>query len=157
MNIFTIIALYAGGPGSGCTGPNCGRRPDFSKVVTVDFDHTIANHPPGQYDLGSITPLKNGLELLRELGRQGYKVYILTARDSSYFDGIKEWLKSNGIDHVQVTNTKIPAVAYVDDRALNWTGNQPVEEAMSQINKMSEIKQAKDKQAMERFAQMGTR
>src|ERR1039457_3478906 len=25
MNLATSISIYAGGPGSGCTGPNCGR------------------------------------------------------------------------------------------------------------------------------------
>jgi ribosomal protein S18 acetylase RimI-like enzyme len=26
MNLFNTISLYAGGPGSGCRGPNCGRH-----------------------------------------------------------------------------------------------------------------------------------
>ncbi len=27
MNLAVAISLYGGGPGSGCTGPNCGRKP----------------------------------------------------------------------------------------------------------------------------------
>lgn len=26
MNLAATISIYSGGPGSGCTGPNCGRR-----------------------------------------------------------------------------------------------------------------------------------
>ena len=37
MNLATTIWIYGGGPGSGCTGPNCGRPTSFVKNTRV-FD-----------------------------------------------------------------------------------------------------------------------
>lgn len=34
-----------------------------------------------------------------------------------------EWLNNNGFPSMKVTNRKVPAVAYIDDRAIQFNGN----------------------------------
>ena len=38
MNLVSTLELYAGGPGSGCTGPNCGRKPTLLEKPTLFED-----------------------------------------------------------------------------------------------------------------------
>lgn len=156
MNLDTILSVYGGGLGSGCKGPNCGRPKldaphDTSKIISVDFDGTIASHKPGEYSLGR--PLKNGLKFLRELNKRGYTIHIHTARPN--IPEVQDWLDKHGVGFAKATNTKFPSVAYVDDRALNWTGDQPVEEGLRRVAKMSEIRQQQVALGLERLKKSG--
>lgn len=160
MNLQAIIEIYAGGQGSGCQGPNCGRPASYlnndvsSKIISVDFDNTIADHQPGT-GLALGEPLPNGLAFLHALKDAGYGVRIFTARPN--VSDVQNWLNNHGVGFATASNHKVQSAAYVDDRAVNWTGHQSVEEGMAQVNRMSEIRQAQVKQGMERFAQMGTK
>jgi hypothetical protein len=61
---------------------------------------------------------------LRELQRRGYEVKVFSTRCeiTEGKDGIVAWLQKHDlIDYVsEITNTKPPAVAYVDDRAVEF-------------------------------------
>lgn len=56
---------------------------------------------------------------IKEL-RKKYKVVILTSRPK---EQVSRWLNNNGSPSMKVTNRKIPAVAYIDDRAIQFKGN----------------------------------
>lgn len=65
--------------------------------------------------------IPEGLELLRRLKSAGYKVFIFTAR--SDHDVLQRWLDKRGITVDGITSHKLPATAYVDNRAVHWDKN----------------------------------
>jgi hypothetical protein len=45
MNLATTLVVYAGGEGSGCHGPNCGRKPTEGWKDLMVEHNAIKNHP----------------------------------------------------------------------------------------------------------------
>lgn len=104
------------------------------RTVAVDFDGVIHQYSKGWQD-GSIydPPVPGALEALRVLMDQ-YAVAIFTTRDIGQ---VAEWLINRGFScrtgHdgpfwndpglLLVTNTKPAAIAYIDDRAVRFTGD----------------------------------
>ena len=90
----------------------------IKKTICVDFDGVL-NEYDGyeEEDLGE--PLTGSKEFIKEL-RKKYKVVILTSRQKEQVIG---WLNNNGFPSMKVTNRKVPAVAYIDDRAIQFNGN----------------------------------
>lgn len=102
------------------------------KTLAVDFDGVVVD----DYD----APQPGAIEGLRFLLTR-YFVYILTARDVGQ---VSDWLeghdfnvdrKDNGSptwqlkDTLLVTNRKIDAAAYLDDKAIRfWTWSQAVQD-----------------------------
>jgi hypothetical protein len=86
-------------------------------TVCVDFDGVIASYDGyrGRGVIGKEIP--EGLELLHQLNRMGYYIVVLTARQELEIVG--KWLVDHGVGFAKPTNTKPPAVAYFDDRALH--------------------------------------
>ena len=83
------------------------------KTICVDFDGVL-NEYDG-YDEGDLgEPLTGSHDFIREL-RKKYKVVILTSRPK---EQVIDWLTHNGFPSMKVTNRKVPAVAYIDDRAI---------------------------------------
>lgn len=105
-------------------------------AIAVDFDGVIHRYARGWHD-GSIydEPMDGAFDALREL-MKSYAVFILTTRDAA---PVAAWLEERGGFTVTtraprkfwsrrgvllVTNHKLPAVAYIDDRAVRfetWT------------------------------------
>src|SRR2546425_6791884 len=96
------------------------------KTACVDFDGVIASHRAGQKNIGK--PLEAGLNLIRTLKKQGYKVVILTARTEESWGAIWTFLQVNKVHRLvsDVTNIKPPAFIYIDDRARHWTRNREI-------------------------------
>lgn len=87
-------------------------------TVCIDFDGVLCNSD-GPYSWGHFgSPNKEGLKLVRRCLDEGYNVIILTARKET--DLVADWLRQQGFPHMFVTNHKIPASSYVDDRAIPW-------------------------------------
>lgn len=108
------------------------------KTIAVDFDGVIHTYSRGWQD-GTIydPPLPGALEGLRTL-MQDHAVFIHTTRDAAT---VAAWLSEHGFDTVVdvegpkhprrefwndlgvllVTDRKLPAVAYLDDRAVLFT------------------------------------
>lgn len=86
------------------------------KVVAVDFDGVLTDKggwgPPGEL-------LPRTADLLHRLRLGGYHVAILTARP---VDEVVAWLETRGLhkDVALVTNRKMVADAYIDDRAVRF-------------------------------------
>ena len=98
------------------------------KTICVDFDGVL-NECTGyeEGDLGE--PLSGSHTFIKEL-RKKYKVVILTSRPN---EEVSNWLSENGFPWMEVTNCKVPAVAYIDDRAIRFNGSyiQAIYEAVN--------------------------
>lgn len=88
------------------------------KTICVDFDGVLNEY--NGYEEGNLgEPLSGSKEFIRQLRRK-YKVVILTSRQK---EQVIDWLNNNGFPSMEVTNRKVPAVAYIDDRAIQFNGN----------------------------------
>lgn len=98
----------------------------IKKTICVDFDGVLNEYDGYEEgDLGE--PLTGSKEFIKEL-RKKYKVVILTSRQK---EQVIDWLNNNGFPSMKVTNRKVPAVAYIDDRAIQFNGNY--EKVISQL------------------------
>lgn len=102
-------------------------------TVAVDFDGVINKYKgwDGENDLS--VPQSGVKYFLEELNKE-YSVIIFTARDT---DKVEEWFKKYELDKyiLHITNMKPRAVAYIDDRAINYDGNYK-----KVLNKLKEFK-----------------
>ena len=89
-------------------------------VVCVDFDGVLNDYKGWQGDM-LYEPREGVMEFLEELSNN-YSVVILTTRNN---EKVWEWLRKYGLDFLvdDVTDIKIPAIAYIDDRGLKFNGN----------------------------------
>ena len=101
---------------------------DVRQTICIDFDNVI--HSYGGWDSGqgpghiTGTVIPGAKEAIAEL-RRDYKIIVLSARASSPAGarGIARWLKEHGIEVDHITAIKLPAIVYVDDRALRFEGD----------------------------------
>lgn len=93
-------------------------------VACIDLDSVLLHHWPedGIFRLGH--PLPHGIELTQLLKERGYRVVVLTARPLDQHRRIYDYLRRWECAIDDVTNVKIPADAYFDDKAFripkNW-------------------------------------
>ena len=112
------------------------------KAIAIDFDGVIHKYSKGWYD-GTIydEPVEGSHEALMEL-KQQFNVFIHTTRNIEdvvnwmnskfwgegekgfntipMYEGYKFW-NGNFFGDIAVSNRKLPAVAYIDDRAIRFT------------------------------------
>jgi len=101
---------------------NVGHPDSEDTTVCIDFDGVL-NNSEGPYEWGHFgSPNLEGLKLLRRCLDEGYNVVILTARRET--DLVSNWLRDHGFPRMFVTNHKIPASSYIDDRAIPWNQNE---------------------------------
>jgi phosphoglycolate phosphatase-like HAD superfamily hydrolase len=98
------------------------------KTICVDFDGVIHAYTKGWND-GKVydDPIPGAIEGLAKLQRKNYAVVIFTARQDFLEIGL--WLKKHDTEklidfnNLIITSVKVPAIAYIDDRAVrfnNW-------------------------------------
>lgn len=110
-----------------------------SHAVGIDFDQTLVAHDDGWQD-GRIygRPIPGAIESLHEL-KKVRSVFIVTARPRRFHPEVAGWLRRHtGLeaivdddpdraywqgDCLLVTNKKLGAAIYIDDRALRFTGD----------------------------------
>ena len=84
--------------------------------LAMDFDGVVAENV-GFPEIGKV---KDGVkDAITEFRKKGYQVYIHTARSDPW--KVKDWLHEQGFPDMEVTNTKLPADVYIDDRAYRLT------------------------------------
>jgi hypothetical protein len=109
-----------------------GHPPIANKVVLVDFDGTL-------YPFGFLfdypDPLPGAVEAMQYLSKKGYRIVIFTSRLSRrWLDTVgqttaqhRQYIESicarDGINVSEITCEKIPAEAYIDDKAIQFKNN----------------------------------
>jgi len=90
------------------------------KVIAVDLDGVLAGQASPSGRPGALRP--GALQFLQTLNHLGYYTVIFTANPTS---NANEWLRANGLAGLvkEVVNTKPMAEAYIDDKAIRFTGD----------------------------------
>lgn len=124
-------------------------QPRTKRTIAIDFDGVIHSYHDG-YKNGEIygSVILGAFEAVERFLGVGYSVYIHSTRDPETImlwlqkqdgwkwntlvipDDMKFW---NLRDCVGVSNRKIPAIVYIDDRALRFTSWN---EAMSEFSRL---------------------
>jgi len=89
------------------------------KTIMIDLDGVLDNYTVYTDEIPSIR--SGAREFVKKLS-DNYELVLFTTRNSKQ---AVEWLQSNKIDNyfTGVTNVKSPAYIYIDDRALNFSGD----------------------------------
>lgn len=101
---------------------------EHKKTIVFDFDGVIHSYSSGWkgHTIIPDPPVEGIKEIIKEL-RKNYKVVVVSSRCK--YDGgipaIKMYLRDNDIIVDDVTADKVPALCYVDDRAVYFDGNNP--------------------------------
>lgn len=99
---------------------------DYIPTVVFDFDGVIHSYKSGWQGQEVVPdPAVPGIkEAISELRDEGYRVVVVSTRCST--DGgiraVRAYLAENGIVVDDVCKEKPPAICYIDDRAIRFTG-----------------------------------
>lgn len=96
-------------------------------IICVDFDGVLARYHHGMEGGETGTPLPGALQALEQLQTR-FRVVVFTARSPKQ---VRVWLKRWGFPDIPVLDRKIPAFAYIDDRAITFRGDW--EAALQQV------------------------
>lgn len=91
-------------------------------IVCIDFNGVLDTYT-GWISPEHTYPPRAGVDkFLKKLVDGGYVVVVLTSADK---EKVEKWLKDNNLMQyvTRVTNEKIPALVYVDDRAIKFQGD----------------------------------
>lgn len=97
------------------------RLDNANPTVAVDFDGVL-NKYTGWNGEKDLSVPQSGVKYFLEKLDEEYNIIIFTVRDT---DLVCDWLEKYELDKyvIHVTNMKLPAVAYIDDRSINYSGN----------------------------------
>ncbi len=89
--------------------------------VCVDFDGVIAKYDGYKGGEHYGEPIEGAKEFLEKLKSCGLKPVIFSARNP---ENVITWFKKYSFPtNLEVTNVKIPAPVYIDDRGLKFNGD----------------------------------
>lgn len=97
-------------------------NPPLPKTVAVDLDGTLTAYK-GEYRPGYIDPpLPGAKEFLEALRLAGYRIAIYSTRVAP---DIRRWLHEHNLYQFvdEITQGKPLAVAYIDERAIQFRGD----------------------------------
>lgn len=101
-----------------------------NKIIAMDMDGTLCKEVCWTPEEAlRATPNKDVVRLCDELHRNNF-VVIYTARRDELIPATLEWLRLNHVHFQAISNRKMPADVYYDDKAFN-----PVESKVGKENK----------------------
>jgi len=94
--------------------------------IAIDFDGVICKRAgiPTIRDWKNAQPMEGALDAINLLRKNGHNVWVFTSNPEPQL--VEEWLKENKFPELDVTNVKLPAHAYIDDRAIRFTDWQDI-------------------------------
>lgn len=94
------------------------------KRVAVDFDGVLHTYSKWNGPVPTGAPTPGSQDFIADLMGAGYEPVILSSRASSPegAEGIRSWLSRWSFPAIRITSSKVAAIAYVDDRAVPYTG-----------------------------------
>ena len=101
----------------------------MAKTVVFDFDGVIHSYTSGWQGEDTILdpPVPGIRKALKEIRDAGYEVVVVSTRCATIkgHGAIEAWLYDNGLREYidKVCKEKLPAVAYIDDRAICFDGH----------------------------------
>ena len=110
------------------------RRNRAQKRLMIDLDGVLHRYSEG-YEDGSLydKPVEGAANALWKLGAVGYTYVVFTTRMTQTDDPERQkieicaWLTEHGFPAPEdVTGCKMPALAYIDDRAIRFTNWEDV-------------------------------
>lgn len=113
------------------------------KTVSVDFDGVLHTYRSGWTGPKPTDPPEPGaLEFVEHLIAIGLKPVIVSSRadNDEGVQHIKNWLDEHGFPALQVSHSKVQAIAYVDDRAVRYdTGSGAWPAVLEQIKDLADL------------------
>lgn len=91
-----------------------------SKTICVDYNGVLDEYRGYRKEV--YPPKPGAREFLQTLKNAGYKIVILTSADKN---DVASFLTANNMANFVdvITNEKVPAIIYVDDRAVRFDGD----------------------------------
>lgn len=97
------------------------------KTIVFDFDGVIHSYTSGWCGPENIPdpPVPGIKDAIASIRAAGYNVHVVSSRAASYkgLHAIDNYLKLHNIVVDGVSDTKVPAILYVDDRAITFDGD----------------------------------
>lgn len=95
--------------------------------ICFDFDGVIHSYVSGRRGIDIIPdPMVSGIgNVIRNLKSDGYKIIIFTTRASQKegYEAVRKYLNRRHIPFDSITDKKVPALCYIDDRSICFNGN----------------------------------
>ncbi|WP_143321187.1 hypothetical protein [Clostridium sp. HBUAS56010] len=99
----------------------------MKRTIVFDFDGVIHSYISGWKGAENIPdkPVEGIKEAISEIRKSGYEVAVVSSRAASKEgkNAIEHYLENNGIKVDTVTSQKLPAICYIDDRAICFQGD----------------------------------
>jgi hypothetical protein len=118
------------------------------KTVSLDFDGvihsytskwTVAHHIPDP-------PVPGAIEMIKEYIDHGFKLVIQTTRAHTHegIAAIEKYLKDNGLadsylGRITITDQKLAAVMYIDDRGYHFEGYFPTPKQIEEFKPWNKV------------------
>jgi UDP-glucose 6-dehydrogenase len=105
-----------------------------NRTIAIDFDGVIHRYSRKWQGMNNAydPPMPGAIDSIKELKRKGYRLVIFSSRTVSV---IKEWLEKYELTEYfdEVTNTKIPASVYIDDKCYHFDSwEQTIKDILSE-------------------------
>lgn len=113
-----------------------GVQAEGPKVVCFDFDGVLSKYDGWKGADSTGSAISKAVSLVKKLHSDGFKIVVLTAR--SKLSTVQKWLDAHGLSFAKATNTKPPAAAYIDDRAVRWPASEKEIRSKLEAQKISD-------------------